>query len=42
MTLEANYQVDLRTGEFSNLIGFNKEIVSATKYGIKNLILQDQ
>ena len=31
--LEENYQVDLREGDFSKLIGFNKEIVTSTKYG---------
>ena len=35
LTLEANYQLDFRTGELSDLIGFNKEIATATKYHSK-------
>ena len=34
-TLEANYQLDFRTGNFGNLLGFNKEVVTACKYGDK-------
>lgn len=31
--LETDYQLDLRTGDFNQLIGFNKVIVTSTTYG---------
>ncbi|DAC81728.1 TPA_asm: penton [Stylophora coral adintovirus] len=33
--LEDGYQVDLRTGDFADLIGFTKKVVTATSYGDK-------
>lgn len=33
--LEDGFQVDLRTGDFGDLIGFTKKIVTATSYGEK-------
>lgn len=33
--LEENYQIDLTTGDFSSLIGFEKEVVTLSKYGSK-------
>lgn len=33
--LEDGYQVDLQTGDFGDLIGFTKNIVTATSYGDK-------
>ena len=35
MSLEKDFQVDLPTGNFADLIGFNKGIVKATGYGDK-------
>ena len=35
ITLETNYQVDFTTGDFDDLIGFNKAIVTSSKYGDK-------
>ena len=35
MSLEKEFQLDLRTGDFAYLIGFNKGIVRATGYGEK-------
>ena len=33
ITLEANYRLDLTTGDFADLIGHNKAIITATGYG---------
>lgn len=35
ITPGTNYQVDLQTGEFADLLGFDKDIVTATSYGAK-------
>ena len=35
ITLETNYQLDFTTGDFSDLIGFNKVIVTGSGYGAK-------
>ena len=35
ITLEANYQLDFTLGDFSDLIGFNKVIVTGSGYGAK-------
>lgn len=35
VSLEQNYQLDLRDGEFADLIGFDKAVVTATSYGAR-------
>lgn len=35
ITLENGYQLDLRTGDFNELIGFDKTIITSTGYGSK-------
>lgn len=32
ITLETNYQLDLTTGDFSDLIAFNKAIITSSRY----------